>query len=907
MENKVSRGEWTPFLKAVALDLRSKWGNDLSRLTVVFPNKRAGLFFNEYLVSEKDTSPVWAPQYATISELFTSLSSLVIDDPIETVCRIYKIYVDQTGSSETLDFFYGWGERLLSDFDDVDKNMADAHALFQNISEIKELENTDYLTPRQRQALSTFFKDFSESDNSRIRQSFLSLWNNMYPIYQALNGELLQEGKAYEGALYRDVVNRLERGMLEIDSGVGCYVFVGFNVLDKVEERLFQHLQQKKKALFYWDYDRYYAGEGTTFEAGIFLRKNLETFPNELPASHFDNLLKDKEIHYYSAATENIQARFATQWLSSHLTADAKRTAIVLCNETLLLPVLHSLPPELGDVNVTKGFPLSHTPAFSFICKELDDDASTENADSALFLSVLSERIKQAAFDFQEENRKKPVEAFESQLHTEAYFQAYTIVNRFKLLVDKGRLAVGRLTLRRLLKQVLRQSSLPFHGEPAVGLQIMGLLETRNLDFENVLMLSVNEGNLPKRAGNDNSFIPPILRREFGLTTPRRRTAVYAYYFYRLLQRVRHVSLVYRNVADDRQKGEMSRFMMQLLVETHLPVTHYALSAPIRVRQVARPTIPKPDDLAGRLRELSPSALNSYLRCPLEFYFQRVMRLKEPEPPADVIEPNTFGTLFHRAAEQLYQERIASGNGLVTAAALERFLDDGGDVFLKRYVDQAFIDIQNEMSPNAEGPVAARAEINLVVERVLMRYLRQLLENDKKLAPFKILSTEKEVSLPFPVESKGRTIDVTLKGTIDRLDEVNIDGLTRMRVVDYKTGGEPEKPAGVEHLFLVSEKRPHYVFQTFVYSLIMAAETRMPLVPSLFFVHKSAGGEYDPCIFMGERTKKRPVLCFQEHAAKFEVLLRRLIAEIFNPDLPFEPTPVVAFCKNCKFRSLCLL
>ena len=897
MENKTNNGAWTPFLKAVARDLRSKRGNDLSRLTVVFPNKRAGLFFNEYLVDEKEESPVWAPRYATISELFASLSALTIDDPIETVCRIYNLYVGLTGSSETLDFFYGWGEKLLSDFDDVDKNMADAHALFQNLSEIKELETTDYLTPEQRQALSTFFKDFSETDNSRIRRSFLSLWNNMYPLYRSLNEELLREGKAYEGALYRDVVDRLERGALKTDAGVDSYVFVGFNVLDKVEGRLFRHLQQEGKALFYWDYDLFYAGAGTTFEAGIFLRKNLEAFPNELPASFFDNLLKDKEIAFYSAATDNIQARFATAWLRSHLTPDAKRTAIVLCNETLLLPVLHSLPPEVGDVNVTKGFPLSHTPAFSLVSRELDADVSCENADNASFLAALAERIKQAALRFQDDSREKSADPLVRQLHTEAFFQAYTVVNRFRQLVDKGSLTVERLTVCRLLKQVLRQSSLPFHGEPAVGLQVMGLLETRNLDFENLLLLSVNEGNLPKRAGSESTFIPPVLRREFGLTTPRRRTAVYAYYFYRLLQRARHVSMVYRNVADDKQKGEMSRFMMQLLVETRLPVAHYALSAPVGVRQGERPSIPKPSDLAARLRELSPSALNAYLRCPLEFYYQRVLRLKEPEPPADVIEPNTFGTLFHRAAELLYAERIATGGGLVTAAALERFLDDGGDVFLKRYVDRAFADVQG--SP-------AGTEINVVVERVLMRYLRQLLEYDKKLAPFKIVSTEKEVALPFPVECGGRRVDITLKGTIDRLDEVNLDGLTRLRIVDYKTGGEPERPVGAGELFVVSEKRPHYVFQTFVYSLIMAAQTSLPIVPSLFFVHKSAGDGYDPRIFMGERMKKQPVLCFQDYAAFFEERLRQLIAEILDPSRPFEPTPVTAFCKNCRFRNLCL-
>ena len=292
MTKKQNTSDTTPtfFLKLVADDLRQKFGNDLSRTVVVFPNKRASLFFNEHLVplenNENDT-PIWSPRYQTISELFRSLSTLAVADPIETVCRIYEVYIELTHSKETLDFFYGWGERLLADFDDVDKNMADAPRLFRNLREIKELENSEFVSNEQENVLRDFFRDFSLDNNSYIREKFLELWNQMLPIYQRVNADLAKEGLAYEGALYRQVLENLEAGKIAIDEEVDRYVFVGFNVLAQVEERLFALLRKKGKAVFYWDYDNSYAGEDTNFEAGVFLRNNLEKFPNELPSECF--------------------------------------------------------------------------------------------------------------------------------------------------------------------------------------------------------------------------------------------------------------------------------------------------------------------------------------------------------------------------------------------------------------------------------------------------------------------------------------------------------------------------------------------------------------------------------------------------------------------------------------------
>lgn len=873
-----------PFLKYVADDLKKKNGNDLSRTAIVFPNKRAGLFFNEYLAETSDT-PVWSPRYMTISELFGSLSSLQPADPIETVCRLYRIYIAETGSTETLDFFYGWGERLLADFDDVDKNLVDAHRLFRNLEDIKQLENGDFIDEAQERVLQSFFRDFSLKENSRLRRRFLELWNRLHAIYCRLNENLAAEGMAYEGALYRHVVERLTTGASLPETGVERYAFVGFNVLNRVEEKLFAHLQDNGKAVFYWDYDIFYAGAGTKNEAGAFLRSNLEKFPNELPETCFDNLLHEKEIEFVAAPTEKIQAQSVIPWLRKHLTEDEKRTAVVLCNEGLLHPVIHALPHEVKEANITKGFPLCHTSAYALIEERLrqieKDDKATGEAKQTEVLTQLMETVRAEA-----QKAHADAGSVFDEATTEAYFRTYTILNRFYRLVGNGWLEVSPGTLCRLLRQVMRQASIPFHGEPAVGLQVMGVLETRCLDFDSLLVLSLNEGNLPGKPSH-NSFIPYNLRREFGLTTVRHETAVYAYHFYRLIQRARRIRLVYNCSSEGLTKGEMSRFMTQLLVETGLPVRHLSLTARQSLARHTLPVIQKPEDLADRLQSLSPSAINTYLRCPVQFYFQRVERLKEPKPAADIIEPNTFGSIFHKAAELLYKEKLTERNGIITEAALSPYTCKGGDALLLSFVRRAF----------AEEGVTA----NLIVEEVVKIYLRQLVRNDLRLTPFEVKDMEMETELPLTIPLRGGTATVVLKGNIDRLDVVEADGLTRLRVVDYKTGGNPEKATDLEQLFTPAERHPHYVLQTFLYALTLSGQSRYPIAPALFFVHKAAGEDYSPYIEFGGET----LLDFQSIADEFRDRLVRLIAEILDPEKPFVPTTCERFCSTCPYFSLC--
>lgn len=619
------------FLKQVAHDLYKKTEGDFTKVAIVFPNKRASLFFNEYLAQESDR-PIWSPTYVSISELFRQSSDLTIADPIKLVCDLYKVFQKATGSKETLDDFYFWGEMLIADFDDADKNMADTKALFSNLKDLNELmDNYDFLEEGQKEALSQFFHNFSIDQVTELKQRFISLWDVLGDIYTEYKTLLESQSVAYEGMLYRQVIEQLDVETLPYNK----YIFVGFNVLNKVEHTLFKKLNEAGKALFYWDYDTFYLNK-IPHEAGEFIRRNLRDFPSELPVSCFDNLSQPKDITFIESPTENGQVRYLPQWIRENLTPEEKETAVVLCNEALLQPVLHSLPDNVKHINITMGFPLSQTPAYSFVnaLMELHTSGYNPNNGRYLFAEVisvlkhpytrqlspeaekleqiltrdnrfyplpselkqdevlellftprrnnldlccmLSEALKEVAVIYQQQTASHS-DAFD-QLYRESLFKTYTLVNRFHTLIESKELNVQAGTFQRLLTRVMSSSSIPFHGEPAIGMQVMGVLETRNLDFRHLILLSVNEGQLPK-AGGDSSFIPYNLRKAFGMTTIDHKIAVYAYYFYRLLQRAEKVTLVYNTATDGINRGELSRFMLQFLIEWGHPIQRKQLEA----------------------------------------------------------------------------------------------------------------------------------------------------------------------------------------------------------------------------------------------------------------------------------------------------------------------------------------
>lgn len=954
------------FLKLVAADLYKHTEGNLAHTAVVFPNKRAGLFFNEYLAQESD-SPIWSPAYVSISELFRSLSPWEVGDPVKLVCELYKIFRRETQSTETLDDFYFWGEMLISDFDDADKNKVDTDKLFSNLQDLRNImDDYTFIDDEQEEAIRQFFQNFSIERRTALKERFISLWDVLGNIYKGFRESLASQNIAYEGMMYRHVIEHLDVDKLPYEK----YVFVGFNVLNKVEHTLFTQLRDAGKAVFYWDYDEFYKRENrqaVTHEAGEFIRRNLRDFPSPLPDELFNNLSKPKEVHYIASSTENAQARYLPQWIRNNLTTPEKETAVVLCNEALLQPVLHSLPAEVKHVNITMGFPLSQTPVYSFLIallelhthgfnfksgrytfqsvvtllkhpytrqltgqaelleKELTRDnrfyplpgeLGKDEFLTRLFTPLsgnlnlcirLSETLQQVAGIYQANTSgTEDTDAF-NQLYRESLFKAYTTINRFRTLIEEDELTVQSETFRRLLVKVLSATNIPFHGEPAIGMQVMGVLETRNLDFRHLVLLSVNEGQLPK-SGGDSSFIPYNLRKAFGMTTIEHKIAVYAYYFYRLLQRAERITLMYNTSSDGLNRGEWSRFMLQFLIEWPHPITRQFLEAGQSPQGTSPITVEKTPDVMRRMQSLfdvranpkakfSPSALNYYLDCPLKFYYRYVAGLSAPDEVSAEIDSATFGSIFHYAAEHIYKDLTTHGK-VINKEALETLLRN--EVKLQDYVDTAFKKLffnvpQNE-KPEYNG-------VQLINSAVIARYLKQLLQNDLRYAPFTFIASEMEVDEPIDIQTPKGVIKSRIGGIIDRMDSK--DGT--LRIVDYKTGGDADTPPHVESLFIPDKKRSNYVFQTFLYAAIMCRkQPTMKIAPALLYIHRAATETYSPVIQMGEpRKPKEAVEDFSKYEKEYRERLQGLLEEIFNPEKSFAQTEIIEKCTYCDFKALC--
>lgn len=954
------------FLKLVAADLYKHTEGNLAHTAVVFPNKRAGLFFNEYLAQESD-SPIWSPAYVSISELFRSLSPWEVGDPVKLVCELYKIFRRETQSTETLDDFYFWGEMLISDFDDADKNRVDTDKLFSNLQDLRNImDDYTFIDDEQEEAIRQFFQNFSIERRTALKERFISLWNVLGNIYKGFRESLASQNIAYEGMMYRHVIEHLDVDKLPYEK----YIFVGFNVLNKVEHTLFTQLKDAGKAVFYWDYDEFYMKENrqaVTHEAGEFIRRNLRDFPSPLSGELFKNLSKPKEVHYIASSTENAQARYLPQWIRNNLTTPEKETAVVLCNEALLQPVLHSLPAEVKHVNITMGFPLSQTPVYSFLIALLELHTHGFNFKSGryTFQSVvtllkhpytrqltgqaellekeltrnnrfyplpgelgkdefltrlftplsgnlnlcirLSETLQQVAGIYQANTSgTEDTDAF-NQLYRESLFKAYTTINRFRTLIEEDELTVQSETFRRLLVKVLSATNIPFHGEPAIGMQVMGVLETRNLDFRHLVLLSVNEGQLPK-SGGDSSFIPYNLRKAFGMTTIEHKIAVYAYYFYRLLQRAERITLIYNTSSDGLNRGEWSRFMLQFLIEWPHPITRQFLEAGQSPQGTSSITVEKTPDVMRQMQSLfdvranpkakfSPSALNYYLDCPLKFYYRYVAGLSAPDEVSAEIDSATFGSIFHYAAEHIYKDLTTHGK-VINKEALETLLRN--EVKLQDYVDTAFKKLffnvpQNE-KPEYNG-------VQLINSAVIARYLKQLLQNDLRYAPFTFIASEMEVDEPIDIQTPKGVIKSRIGGIIDRMDSK--DGT--LRIVDYKTGGDADTPPHVESLFIPDKKRSNYVFQTFLYAAIMCRkQPTMKIAPALLYIHRAATETYSPVIQMGESRKpKEAVEDFSKYEKEYRERLQGLLEEIFNPEKSFTQTEIIEKCTYCDFKALC--
>ena len=958
------------FLEYVAEDIIGKYGTDLSRIAVVFPNKRAALFLNEHLARIAG-QPVWSPAYITISDLFRQHTDLKPADPIKLICDIHKSFTKCTGIDETLDHFYGWGQLLLADFDDIDKNMADADSIFCNLKDIHELDDISYLDDEQKEMLKRFFANFSDDIDSELKKRFLSLWSHFGDIYHDYNRRLTEQGIGYEGAIYRKVASE-ETLHLKYDK----YLFVGFNLIQKVERVLFSRLMKEGKAKFYWDFDEYYMPTARAQQSASVPNNTasfaayLTDFPNELDNTDRDiyaNMRRPKRIRFISSPTENAQARFASNWLLENDRYKAgRKTAVVMCDESILLPIMHSLPPEADKVNITSGFPLAMTPVASLVMllfdlytlglrkkgtafnphylkklmahpyalhlqeahlKEMNDvhlkgvhlkgvhlsqvhqEKEMHQEGIAALLQHIATLVKQVGIATKQEG---------DALTQESVFRMFTILNRLAALADSGDLVVDNTTLRRLVSQLVGAASIPFHGEPVVGVQIMGVLETRNIDFDNVLLLSCNEGNMPKGV-NDSSFIPYSIRKAHGLTTIDNKVAIYSYYFHRLLQRAGDITIAYNNSTDNGHTGEMSRFMLQLLVESGQKIDHYSLTAKNQPTPLMPKAIEKDEAALSKLEEmsrLSPSAINTYIRCKLAFYYQYIAHIKEPDSDPDTIDNRMFGNIFHRAAYLIYKD-ITDHSPVIEKTHIQAYLSNRK--LLASVVDRAF---EEEECKTNNG-------LQIINREVIIEYITKLLKIDQQLCPFSILAMEEEAKvytqLSFTIPSGGalkggalvssaptKQYNLTIGGIIDRLDAVTDKqtGKRRIRVVDYKTGNKPSSAIkSIEEVFdpkNIASKHSNYFLQAILYSLIVSRSKEWnaandAVSPALLFIKQAATNDYDPTLCID----KHPISDVTVYEEEFLTKLKETVADMYSPNAAFTPTDDRKKCELCPYRMLC--
>lgn len=1034
------------FLKYVADDIYDKLNGNFQDTTIVFPNKRATLFFNQYLWEKSGGKTMWTPEYIAISDLFTSLSKCTIADPIYLICNLYQVYLKHNPNTEkTFDELYPFLEMMLADFQDVDSNLVPAEKIFRNISELQQLTDYDFLEEKQIEAISRFFNDLRWEDKTKTQQNFASIWNNLLDIYTDFK-ELLfsyDDSLLYEGLLKRTVVepaiSKDEDAAKATD--VLCsrltsanYVFVGFNVLNKAEKELFKLIKKNRNAYFYWDYDiSYCSGNPMSskankhgFEAGMFIMENIRDLGSAFSSSSeiYQNMKKPKQISFIKSPTENAQSRYISQWVDENINYGdtLNDSAIVLCNENLLQPVLHSIPPCIADpsdesktqnvvLNVTMGYPLSETPIYSLIQALLElqlrgrtpsgawrhkhvsailkhpyirritkgnasktliqltsnnivfptDDAFKDDEFLSLIFTkkngkdltlYLAEILSNAADGIQ---YSKEHEDFDTQLYKESTFAAYTAVNRMHNLQEKMP-TVAQLhdsTISRLICQMLQRITIPFHGEPANGLQIMGFLETRNLDFRNVILLSAGEGQMPK-ANKRPSLIPYTLQVAFGMTTIDKEVSIYAYYFYRLLQRAENITVLWNSSTEEGHKGEMSRFLLQLLVEADnifvegQKINLHTFITPSESMPAIHLGVEKAEEIMRRLHKrfdiateqsaewkeknknrqllLSPSAILCHMKCPMQFFFKYVAALRPDDEISDDVDDAIFGDIFHYAMEHVYKPYV----GLhLTSDQIQNMAND--DERIRFLVNAGFQVKLFKMSvKNDEDKLNVR-QINysgdqLIKHYVLCKLIKIQLEADAETArnaektggSFTILALEEQhstIQSIQPDESQP-AFNVRLGGYIDRIDMIDDGNTKTIRIVDYKTASSHHEATNVQQLFDSSKVNTTYhITQTLYYCEVLTQEgkhnaDKLPVVPALMY-YKNTIKKENPVIKLNcenlpkEGRKKPTIVDYVENCRdEFKPLMMNAINSIFQPG-SFTQCEDDHTCKYCDFKLLC--
>ncbi len=942
-----------PFLYQIASLFYKEYGAEIDRLAFVFPNRRAGLFFQKYL-SEISDKPLFSPSILTITDLFILLSDKQPADRTSMLFTLYHIYIRISNSTETFDEFLYWGEMLLNDFDDVDKYMANAEKLFSNVTDLREIETDfSFLNDTQIAAIRSFWSSFHPKGDTPNQQNFLAVWQVLYKLYEELKNALSQERKGYEGMIFREVVEQFQNDE-EKELPYKKIVFVGLNALSVVEEKLLTELKKRGIADFYWDYvsDKVIDPDN---KASYFVKQNISNFPPALPLAeeekrppaHIDVIGIPSGIGQAKQVYHILEELSNTAQMTEEETL---RTAIVLPDEHLLIPVLNAIPESISKINVTMGYPLSRTPVASLMEYILALQKNVRYIDRIpmfyyrdvlsilnhhYILSVHQETVSSLIKEITEYNKiyirfeelnKTPLleilfssvegtdhfsgylirvleelnRIVENSIEQEFIFHYFTTINRMKDIMAEAQIEMSIDTYFRLLKRVTETITIPFRGEPLSGLQIMGVLETRALDFDRLIFLSMNEGIFPQKKAA-NSFIPYNLRRGFGLPTYEHQDSIWAYHFYRLIYRASHISLLYDTRNNGLQTGEKSRFIHQLNYHYEVPIQEKLLVYNISSAKTASIQIYKTEKVMERLaafrkggeRAISASAVNTYLDCPLKFYFSVVEGIQEEEEVNETIGNDVFGSILHKVMEDLYKPLQGKP---VTADLLKIIRKD--KTALTHTIARAFAEIF--FKTENVRPLTGQ---NFLIGEMIRKYAEKILERDSKLTPFRYIESEKRMKDVFRLTDNT---EIQLKGFIDRIDEVK----DSIRIIDYKSGKGTNEFTSIESLFNLEEKdRAKAVMQVFMYSWMLNRLPEYkgkPIQPGIYYMRTLFSTDFDAGVFQRiDRRTKEKIEDFTGFIPDFESSLRNCLDEIFSIDVPYIQTPTGKACSYCSFKEIC--
>ncbi|ALL04208.1 ATP-dependent nuclease subunit B [Pedobacter sp. PACM 27299] len=966
------------FLKEVAEDLVKRLGSDLHHAAVVFNNKRPVPYLQNHL-ADTLRKPFWAPSFFTIQEFFALSTHLQVADGFNqffTLLKEYnKLIIEEGGKSLNPDVFYPIARIILSDFSQIDNDLVNADQLFQELEDIAVIEKDfQHLTAEQQLFLEQFWSSFSAGKQQYHQEQFIRMWRRMPKLYRGFHAALREKGYTTMAYIYRQLAEgKADKPEFIDDFKNGKIVFAGFNALSNAEAVIFKQWNKDEKALFYFDVDKYYM-EDETQEAGLFLRKNIQRLglPNALGEARDLIRGQQKEINVYKTQGQTAQAKILHQELLQDyplldVADNAGKIALILADESLLLPVLQTIPTKYQhaggisniELNVTMGYPLLATSIFGL---------------ADLWLSVQAQLIdgKKDTIYYRE------VEAFLSHPLTgvlpidrdavqQEILKAQLIDVPIKTLhkdplsilffskVDAGLIAIEHLQQvfklileRQLEEKTLKQTeadlfgatlkelnrlhdtladyaahlplsfvlslmqkavqgiAVPLSGEPLQGVQVMGLLESRSLDFEHVYVLGVTEGILPQ-INVSPSFIPDSIRRAYGLPVIENQDAISAYMFYRLLQRSNKVSLVYNGQADDSNTGEPSRFLKQLEFESGYTFKYFDQSQSLAIEPKVEFEIKKEGEVLRRLYtyldnqeenpvKLSATRLTTYLNCPLQFFYKYIAKVEEPEELAENMEANSIGSILHKVMELFYQ-KLKGESPYITK---ERIAENRKQ--LKEMCKLAFA---IEMF-DTEEILLEYSGMQQVMLAIVAEYANVILDHDEQQAPFSIVELENNKDydkVTFPIHVKGEERKLTLLGIIDRVDQRN--GVTR--IVDYKTGRDEVGFSSIDELFdSESGKQNKALVQTLFYTYVYEQTRKISGVePNLYIVRKMRD---EGTLFYLKENRKR-VLLQAEHLedlkGNFTQLLRQKLEELFNPDLPFKHTTVAENCTYCPYLTLC--